>query len=158
MRAGRAGGARQRHNQVDLVPFDFHAVDEPHINDIDPHFWVIYLLQYLIHSFLPRHVWVLLVLPGTPRANRLQVHFHEDIVALHLDWIGLYRLNRRHSQGLTRADIKACTVAWAGNRGPIKPTASQRRSVMRAHILNGVILSTHIKEEHGDTIKIDRLL
>ena len=29
---------------------------------------------------------------------------------------------------------------------------------MRTYILNGVILSTHIEEEHGDTIKINRLL
>src|SRR5512145_2722466 len=91
-------------------------------------------------------------------ANLLEIHFHEDIAALHLDRIALHRLNRRHGQSLARADIKPRAVAWAGNIGPVKPAARQRCSVMRTHILDGIILSTHIKEEHGDTIEIDWLL
>jgi len=49
--------------------FDLDTVNEAHINDVDPHFRVIHLLQQLIHSFLTRHPWVLLVLPGTTRAR-----------------------------------------------------------------------------------------
>src|SRR5262245_9267359 len=158
MRAGRTGRARQGHDQVDLAPFDLHTVNESHINDVDPHFWVVYLLQHLIDNFLTRHLHVLLVLPGTTCANRLEVYFHEDIVALNLDWIRLYRLNRRHSQSPACADIKPCAVAWAGNVIAIKPTAGERGSVMRTHVFDGVILSTYIEEEYGDTIKVDRLL
>jgi hypothetical protein len=48
-------------------------------------------------------------------------------------------------------------MAWAGNVIAVEPATGERRSIMRTHVFDGVILSIHIEEEYGDTIEINRL-
>jgi len=92
------------------------------------------------------------------RASRLQLHFHEDIIALNPDRIGLYRLDSRHRECPASAHIKTRTVTWASNGSAGKPAVCQRSPIVRTHILNGVVLSIDIKEGHRYTIEVDLLL
>jgi hypothetical protein len=81
-------------------------------------------------------------------SSRLQLYFYEDIIALNLDRIGIYRLDGWHREGLASAHIKARPVAWARNMLTHKPPACQRSPIVRTHILNSVVLSIDIKEGH----------